>query len=124
MANTAADLPEELSASQGCGRRGEHSVSRWNHSAAYELSEVVDVSQAQAIWLIFRVLGCLENCGSFRGAQPVSDAYLVEIGLLMSRVGCRVDLSSRRGRRGSVRVPRKSEPARFPRECDHLSGRL
>jgi hypothetical protein len=87
------------------------------------LGKVVGVSQAQAIWLIFRVLGCLENCGSFRGAQPVSDAYLVEIGLAMSRVGCRVDLSSRRGRRGSVLVPRKSEPARFPRECDHLSGR-
>ena len=62
MANTAAGLPEKSFASQGCGRRGEHGVSRWNHSAAYELSKVVDVSQAQAIWLIFRVFGCLENC--------------------------------------------------------------
>jgi hypothetical protein len=55
------------------------------------MGKVVEVSQAQAIWLIIRVLGCLENCGSFRGAQPVSDAYLVEIGIAdeQSRLPCR-----------------------------------
>ena len=46
------------------------------------MSTVADVSQAQAIWLIFRVLDRLENCSSVRGARPVSDSHLVEIGIV------------------------------------------
>jgi|HubBroStandDraft_2_1064218.scaffolds.fasta_scaffold27850_2 hypothetical protein len=44
------------------------------------MSKVVDVSQVQAIWQIFRVLGRLENCSVLRtvvtsaGVQPVSDS--------------------------------------------------
>jgi hypothetical protein len=57
-------------------------------------------------------------------AQPVRDSHLVEIDITERRAGCRFDLSGRSGRRGSVLVPGKSEPARFPREFGHLSGRF
>src|SRR3984957_1475025 len=81
MADAATELGEESSAFQGCGGRGKHCVSRWNHSAAYELSKVVDVSQAKLIWLIFNARRSVEDGGNVRGAQPVRDSHLVEIGI-------------------------------------------
>src|SRR5260370_1062334 len=75
MANTATDAPEKLSASHSCGGRGKRCVSRWNHSAAYELSKVVDVCQTKIIWLIFRIFRGLENRGNVRGAQPNRDSH-------------------------------------------------
>src|SRR5260370_5907958 len=56
MANTATDPTEKFSASYGCGCRGKRGVAGWNHLAAYELSKVVDVSQAKVIRQIFRFL--------------------------------------------------------------------
>jgi hypothetical protein len=81
MADATTDAPEKFSASYGCGGRGKRCVSRWNHRAAYELSKVVDVSQAEVIGLIFRVLRGLENGSHVGGAQPVRDSHLVEIGV-------------------------------------------
>src|SRR5579864_7995374 len=81
VANTATDLPEKLFTFQGCGRRSEHCVARWNHCAAYELSKVVDVIQAKVVRLIFRVRRGLEHRCNVLGAQPVRDAHLVEIGV-------------------------------------------
>ena len=52
MADVATDLAEKLLPVQGCGGRGKRCVARWNHRAAYELSKVVDVRQAEFIWLI------------------------------------------------------------------------
>jgi hypothetical protein len=46
------------------------------------MSKLVDVSQARAIWLIFRVLGCLENCSNVRAARPGSHSHVVEIGIV------------------------------------------
>src|ERR1700687_2128195 len=81
VANIATDPPEELFTFQGCGRRSKHCVARWNHCAAYELSKMVDVSEAKVVRLIFRVLRGLEHCRNILGAQPVSDAHFVEIGV-------------------------------------------
>ena len=63
------ELSEESSALQGCGGRGKHCISRWNHSAAYELSKVVDVSQAKLIRLIFNASRSVEDGGNVRGAR-------------------------------------------------------
>lgn len=52
-------------------------VARGNHGAAYELSKVIDVSQAKVIWRIFRVLRSLQNCRGILLAQPVRDSHLV-----------------------------------------------
>jgi len=54
------------------------------------MSKVVDVSQVQAIWLIFMVLDRLETCSNVRGARPVSDSHVVETGSSMkvSRLPC------------------------------------
>src|SRR5258708_5652015 len=81
MANTATDAPEKFSASHGCRSRGKRCVSGRNHRAAYELSKMVDVSQAKVIWQIFRVLRSLENRSHVRGAEPVRNSHLVEIGI-------------------------------------------
>src|SRR5260370_31431757 len=78
MADTAADPTEKVCASYGCGGCGERCVSRWSHRAAYELSKVVDVSQAKVIRLIFRVLCGLENRSDVRGAQPGRYSHLIE----------------------------------------------
>src|SRR5277367_1342486 len=85
MADAATELGEESSAFQGRGGRGKHRISRWNHSAAYELSKVVDVSQAKLIWLIFNARRSVEDGGNVRGAQPVRDSHLVEIGVRNKR---------------------------------------
>src|ERR1700758_4997612 len=81
MANIATDPPKKLSTLQGCRRHSERCVPRWNLSAAYELSKVVDVCQAKVVRLIFRVRRGLEHCRNVFGAQPVRDAHLVEIGV-------------------------------------------
>src|SRR5260370_2928706 len=81
MADPAAAPTEKVCASYGCGGCGERCGSRWSHRAAYELSKVADVSQAKVIRLIFRVLCGLENCSDVRGAQPVRDSHLVEVGV-------------------------------------------
>src|SRR6202041_2474399 len=60
--------------SEGC-------VARWNLSAAYELSKVVDVSQAKVIWLIVNARGNVQNLSDLGRAQPVRDAHFVEIGV-------------------------------------------
>src|SRR5580692_4478813 len=56
-------------------------VTRWNHGAAYELSKVIDVSQAKVIWLVVNARGGVKNLSNLRGAQPVRDSHLVEIGI-------------------------------------------
>src|SRR5258705_1204217 len=56
-------------------------MSRRNHRAAYELSEVVAVGQAKVSGHIFRVLSGLEDRSHVRGAEPVRDSHLVEIGI-------------------------------------------
>src|ERR1700677_545961 len=81
MANAATAPGEENAAFQGRGCRGKPRISRWNQSAAYELSKVVDVSQAKLIWLIFNARRSVEDGGNVRGAQPVRDSHLVEIGI-------------------------------------------
>src|SRR5580700_11455516 len=81
VADTTTDLPEKPSTFQGCWGCSQYCVAWWNHCAAYELSKVVDVSQAKVIWLIFRVRRGLEHCRNILGAQPVSDSHLVEIGV-------------------------------------------
>src|SRR5271166_2988506 len=81
MAGAATQPPEKvltLESSRSCCKRY---VARWNHGAAYELSKVVDVSQAKVIRLIFRVSRGLENRSDVFGAQPVRDSHLVEIGV-------------------------------------------
>ena len=77
----ATDPPEKLSTFQGWWGCGKYCVAWWNHCAAYELSKVVDISQAKVVRLIFRVRRGLEHCRNVLGAQPVSDAHLVEIGV-------------------------------------------
>src|SRR5690242_5064495 len=62
MADITTEPPEYFSTLFGCGGRGERFVSRWDHCAAYELSKVVDVSQAKLIGVIFRVLRDFKNC--------------------------------------------------------------
>src|SRR5260370_26114634 len=81
MADTATNTPEKFSASDGCRGCGKRCVSGWNHRAAYELSKVVDVRQAKVIRHIFRVLRGLQNRRDVRGAQPVRDSHLVQIGI-------------------------------------------
>ena len=56
-------------------------VARWDHGAAYELSKVIDVSQAKVIWLIVNARRGVKNLSNLRGAQPVRDSHLVEIGI-------------------------------------------
>src|ERR1700758_2380514 len=81
VANTATDPSEKLFTFQGCWRCGKHCVAWWNHCAAYELSKVVDISQAKVVRLIFWVRRGLEHCRNVLGAQPVSDAHFIEIGV-------------------------------------------
>ena len=81
MANTTTDPTEECLALYGCGGRGKRCVSRWSHRAAHELSKVVDVSQAEVIWLIFYACRRVEDGSNIRRAQPVRDSHLVEIGI-------------------------------------------
>src|SRR5271156_6366369 len=81
MANTTTDSTEKFLAFYGCGGRGKRCVSRWNHRTAYELSKVIDVSQAKVIWLIFYACRRVEDGSNVRGAQPVRDSHLVEIGV-------------------------------------------
>src|ERR1700761_2548052 len=81
MADIATKGPEKFSASFGSGGRGEHCISRWNHGAAYELSEVVDVSQAEFVWLIVDARRGQKNSSDLRGSQPVRDAHLVQISI-------------------------------------------
>src|ERR1700726_1321476 len=81
VADTTTDLPEKLSTFQGCWGCGKYCVAWWNHCAAYELSKVVDISQAKVVRLIFRVRRGLEHCRNVLRAQPVSDAHFVEIGV-------------------------------------------
>src|SRR5580704_1968578 len=76
VADTTTDLPEKPSTFQGCWGCSQYCVAWWNHCAAYELSKVVDVSQAKVIWLIFRVRRSLEHCRNVFGAQAVRDAHL------------------------------------------------
>src|SRR3984885_9545245 len=70
---------------KAAGGRGKHCVSRWNHSAAYELSKVVDVSQSEIIWLIFHAGRSVEDGSNIRRAQPVSDSHLIEVGIANKR---------------------------------------
>src|SRR3984957_17225933 len=81
VADITTDLPEKLSTFQGCWRCCKHCVAWWNHCAAYELSKVVDISQAKVVRLIFRVRRGLEHSRNVLGAQPIRDAHLVEIGI-------------------------------------------
>src|SRR5579864_338043 len=81
MADITTDLPEELSTLQCCWRCSKHCVAWWSHCAAYELGKVVDISQAKVVRLIFRVRRGLEHCRNVLGAQPVSDAHFIEIGV-------------------------------------------
>src|SRR5207245_11113240 len=78
-ADITTDLTEKLSTLQGCWRCSKHCVAWWNHCAAYELRKVVNICQAKAVRLIFRVRRGLEHSCNVLGAQPVSDAHLVEI---------------------------------------------
>src|SRR5438552_18977170 len=56
VADTATNAAEEFSASDGEGGCGEGCVAGWNHGTADELSEVVDVGEAEIVGLILRVL--------------------------------------------------------------------
>src|ERR1700723_2583956 len=81
MAGAATKPAKELLAldsSRSCSKRY---ISRWNHRAAYELSKVIDVSQAKFIWLIVNARRSVKNLSNFHGAQPVRDAHLIEIGI-------------------------------------------
>src|SRR5580658_6588016 len=81
MANGTTKLPEKLCPSQGGRSRGKRRISGRDHGAANKLSKVVDVSQAEIIRLIFDA-GCgIEDCCHVRGAEPVCDSHLVEIGV-------------------------------------------
>src|SRR5580704_11380142 len=81
MADIATERPEKLSASFGCGGRGKHCISRWNHGAAYELSEVVDVSQAEFVWLIVDARRAQKNSSDLCGSQSVRDSHLVQVSI-------------------------------------------
>src|SRR5271170_3435242 len=85
MADAATELGEKYLTFYGCGGRGKRCVSRRDHRAAYELSKVVDVSQAKLIWLIFNAGRSVEHGGNVRGTQPVRDSHLVEIGVRNKR---------------------------------------
>src|SRR5207244_752189 len=81
VADAAADAAEKFSASNGQGGSGEGCVAGWSHGAADELSEVVDVGEAEIVGLILRVLGGLEDGGDVVGAEAVRDSHFVEIGV-------------------------------------------
>src|SRR5579863_6928496 len=81
VADITTDLPEQCSTFQGCWRCSKHCVAWWDHCAPYELSKVVDISQAKVVRLILRVRRGLEHGRNVLRAQPVRDAHLVEIGI-------------------------------------------
>src|SRR5271166_2571399 len=85
MAGAATQPPEKvltLESSRSCCKRY---VARWNHGAAYELSKVVDVSQAKVVWLIVNARRGVKNLGNLRRTQPVRDSHFVEVGIRNKR---------------------------------------
>src|SRR5271154_8476 len=81
MAGAATQPAEKVStpeSSRSCCKRY---VAGWNHGATYELSKVIDVSQAKVIWLIVNARRGVKNLSNLRGAQPVRDSHLIEIGI-------------------------------------------
>src|ERR1700677_181769 len=81
VADVTPNLREKLLACQSCGGCGQRGVAGRNHRSTHKLSKVVDVRQAEFIWLIVNARCGVKNLSNLRGAQPVSDPHLVEIGV-------------------------------------------
>src|SRR5580658_982266 len=81
VADVATNLPEKLPACQSCGGRGQSGVAGRNHRSTHKLSKVIDVSQAEFIWLIVNARRGVKNLSDLRRAQPVRDPHLIEIGV-------------------------------------------
>src|ERR1700730_8297519 len=81
MTDIATKLPEQSLACQSCGGRSQRGVAGRNHRSPHKLGEVVYVSHAEFIWLIVNARRGVKNLSNLRGAQPVGDSHLVEIGI-------------------------------------------
>src|SRR5271156_881068 len=77
VADVTTNTVEKSLPSQRCGGRGQCSVAGRNHRSAHKLSKVVDVRQAEFIWLIVNARGGVKNLGNLGGAQPVRDPHLI-----------------------------------------------
>src|ERR1700733_8256800 len=81
MADAAPNLGEKLASGLSVGGCRENSVGGRSLCAAYELGEMIDVREADAVRSILRISGCLADGGHVRRAKPVGHAHLVQIGI-------------------------------------------
>src|ERR1700691_6189036 len=81
VADVTPNLREKLLACQSCGGCGQRGVAGRNHRSTYKLSKVVDVRQAEFIWLIVNARRGVKNLSHLRGTQAVRNPHLVEIGI-------------------------------------------
>src|ERR1700753_83513 len=73
VADVTTNLPEQSLACQSSGGCGQRGVAGWNHRSPHKLSKVVDVRQAEFIWLIVNARSGVKNLSHLRGPQAVSD---------------------------------------------------
>src|SRR5579862_8267111 len=81
VADAASNLGEKLASSLSIGGYREHGVSWGSLGAAYELGEMIDVREADAVRRIFWISGRLAHGCDVRRAKPVGHAHLVQIGI-------------------------------------------
>src|ERR1700719_1426423 len=103
MAGGAADLLEQVLALLGCRGDRENRVARRSLRAANELSEVIDVRQAEIVRSIFGIRGDFaDGCDVF-GTQTVGYSHFIQVGV------------ANEGKQAAVLIlPAKAADARLP----------
>src|ERR1700746_284063 len=77
VAGGAPDPLENSLAFLGCRSCSKNRIARGNLRATDELSEVVDVRQAETVWSIFGIRGDFANGGPVFGEQTVGDSHFI-----------------------------------------------